>query len=64
MNDDDEEKRKFYNELFDLKLINYLQHFRNYAKYYLLEGLKKFKEIKYELKKKGEDDNYINDLIL
>ena len=62
LNDDDEEKRKFYNELFDLKLINCLQHFRSYAKYYLLEGLKKFKEIKYELKKKGEDDNYIEKL--
>ena len=62
LNDDDEEKRKFYNELFDLKLINCLQHFRSYAKYYLLKGLKKFKEMEYELKKKGEDDNYIEKL--
>ena len=62
LNDNNEENRKYYNELFELKLINCLQHFRKYALYSCLKGLKTFKEMKHELKKKGEEDDYIKNL--
>jgi len=64
LNDSDEEKRGFYNRLFNLKLIDCLQHFRNYACFCLLLGMETFDDIKEGLIKESEDEDYIKDLIL
>lgn len=61
LNDSDEEKRKFFSELFNTKLINCLQKFRGKEDPDLdyLDGLETFDEIKIQL---GEDKDYIKKL--
>ena len=64
LNDSDEEKRKFFSELFNTKLINCLQKFRGKKDPDLdyLDGLETFDEIKLQFEKKGEDKDYIKKL--
>jgi len=62
LNDSDEEKRRFYNRLFNLKLIDCLQHFRNYAYWSYLVGMETFDDIKEGLKKENVNEDYIKDL--
>ena len=61
LNDSDEEKRKFFSELFNTKLINCLQKFRGKKEPDLdyLNGLETFDKIKIQL---GEDKDYIKKL--
>ena len=61
LNDSDEEKKKFFSELFNTKLINCLQKFRGKKDPDLdyLDGLETFDEIKIQL---GEDKDYIKKL--
>jgi len=55
--EEDENKRVYFNNLFNLKFIECLEHFRGTADYILLEGMKTFDEIKDDFAK---DKNYLD----
>ena len=55
--EEDENKRVYFNNLFNLKFINCLEHFRGTADYIHLEGMKTFDEIKDDFAK---DKNYLD----
>jgi hypothetical protein len=56
MNEKDEEKRMYFNILFNLTFIQWLYHFIGKANISKLDGLKQFKETKKEIIKKYPDD--------
>ena len=56
MNEKDEEKRMYFNILFNLTFIQCLYHFIGKANISKLDGLKQFKETKKEIIKKYPDD--------
>ena len=56
MNEEDEEKRIFFNKLFNLTFIQCLKHFRGEDKIDILDGLKCFEDIKNEIIECYEDD--------
>ena len=61
MNEKDEEKRIYFNKLFNLTFIQWLNHFIGKANISELDGLKQFKETKKEIiKKYPDEDFYIN----
>ena len=55
--EEDENKRVYFNNLFNLKFIECLEHFRGTADYIHLEGMKTFDEIKDDFAK---DKNYLD----
>ena len=55
--EEDENKRVYFNNLFNLKFIECLEHFRGTADYIHLEGMKTFDEIKDDFSK---DKNYLD----
>ena len=55
--EEDENKRVYFNNLFNLKFIECLEHFRGQADYIHLEGMKTFDEIKDDFAK---DKNYLD----
>ena len=55
--EEDENKRVYFNNLFNLKFIECLEHFRGTADYINLEGMKTFDEIKDDFVK---DKNYLD----
>ena len=55
--EEDENKRVYFNNLFNLKFIECLEHFRGTADYINLEGMKTFDEIKDDFAK---DKNYLD----
>ena len=56
MNDQDEEKREYFNGLFNLSFMNCLEHFRGSADFHYLEGMATFDEVKGEFEK---DKHYL-----
>ena len=64
MNENDEEKRKYFNKIFNLTFIQCLKHFTGEIKIDLLDGLKCFEDIKNDIMDNYEDDglDYYNTL--
>ena len=64
MNENDEQKRIYFNNLFNLNFIQCLKHFRGEEKIDLLDGLKCFKDIKNDIidKYEKDGDEYYNTL--
>ena len=64
MNENDEEKRIYFNNIFNLTFIQCLKHFIGEIKIDLLDGLKCFEDIKNEIMENYEDDglDYYNTL--
>ena len=64
INDNDEEKRIYFNNLFNLTFIQCLKHFIGEKKIDLLDGLKCFEDIKNDIMENYEDDglDYYNTL--
>lgn len=56
MNENDEQKRIYFNNLFNLNFIQCLKHFRGEETIQELEGMKLFNDIKYELNNDDDDD--------
>ena len=55
--EEDENKKEYFNGLFNLRFIDCLEHFRGTADYFHLDGLTTFDEIKSEFEK---DKNYLD----
>ena len=64
MNENDEQKRIYFNNLFNLNFIQCLKHFRGEEKIDLLDGLQCFKDIKNDIidKYEKDGDEYYNTL--
>ena len=64
MNENDEEKRIYFNNIFNLTFIQCLKHFIGEIKIDLLDGLKCFEDIKNDIMENYEDDglDYYNTL--
>lgn len=64
LNEEDENKRIYFNKLFNINFIQCLNHFIGKERIYELEGLKCFNEIKDEILKKYTEDgqDYIESL--
>jgi hypothetical protein len=64
MNENDEEKRIYFNNIFSLTFIQCLKHFTGEIKIDLLDGLKCFEDIKNDIMDNYEDDglDYYNTL--
>ena len=64
MNENDEEKRIYFNKIFNLTFIQCLKHFIGEIKIDLLDGLKCFEDIKNDIMENYEDDglDYYNTL--
>ena len=56
MNDKDENKKEFFCNLFNLRFIDCLEHFRGTTEYFYLNGLTTFDEIKNNF---GDDKDYL-----
>ena len=56
LNENDENKREYFNKLFNLEFIECLKYFRGEKHIDILKGLKCFKDIKDEIVKKYEED--------
>ena len=55
LNEKDLNRRKFFNDLFNLTFLNCIEHFRGTKSFYCLEGLEKYKQISNKL---GGDEDY------
>ena len=61
MNDQDEEKREYFNGLFNLSFMNCLEHFRGSADFHYLEGMATFDEVKGEFEKDKQYLQFLED---
>ena len=57
-----DEKKEFFKELFNLKFIDCLKHFRGDAYYSILDGLTSFEEVKKNMKNKDSEEQYLEAL--
>ena len=57
-----DKKKEFFKELFNLKFIDCLKHFRGDAYYSTLNGLTSFEEVKKNMKNKDSEEQYLEAL--
>ena len=55
LNEKDLNRRKFFNDLFNLTFLDCIEHFRGTKSFYCLEGLENYKQISNKL---GGDEDY------
>jgi hypothetical protein len=60
LNEEDETKRKKFEEFFNLRFIDCISHYSGKIHEPILIGIEKLEETCDEMKMKGEDDDYIN----